>query len=28
MASNAGYKKVQWLRGGFPEWKTKGYPVE
>jgi rhodanese-related sulfurtransferase len=27
-ALDAGYKKVQWLRGGIPEWKAKGYPVE
>lgn len=27
-AALAGYKKVQWFRGGFPEWKSKGYPVE
>ena len=27
-AQEAGYKKVQWLRGGLPEWKAKGYPVE
>lgn len=27
-ASEAGWKKVQWLRGGFPEWKAKGFPVE
>ncbi len=27
-AIKAGYKKVYWLRGGFPEWKAKGYPVE
>jgi len=27
-AINAGWKKVLWLRGGFPEWKAKGYPVE
>ena len=27
-AVDAGYKKVQWLRGGIPEWKAKGYPVE
>ena len=27
-AIKAGYKKVNWLRGGFPEWKSKGYPVE
>ncbi len=24
----AGYKKIYWFRGGFPEWKAKGYPVE
>lgn len=23
-----GYKKVFWFRGGFPEWKAKGYPIE
>ena len=28
LAVDAGYKKVQWLRGGIPEWKAKGYPVE
>lgn len=28
VASEAGWKKVQWLRGGFPEWKSRGYPVE
>jgi len=28
VALDAGYKKVQWLRGGIPEWKAKGYPVE
>lgn len=28
VAIKAGYKKVLWLRGGFPEWKSKGYPVE
>jgi rhodanese-related sulfurtransferase len=28
VASEAGYRKVQWLRGGFPEWKAKGYPTE
>jgi len=27
-AINAGYKKVYWFRGGFPEWKAKGFPVE
>jgi rhodanese-related sulfurtransferase len=27
-AVDAGYKKVQWFRGGIPEWKAKGYPVE
>jgi rhodanese-related sulfurtransferase len=24
----AGYKKVYWLREGFPGWYEKGYPVE
>jgi rhodanese-related sulfurtransferase len=24
----AGYKKIYWLRGGFPEWKAKGFPIE
>lgn len=28
MAIKNGYKKVYWFRGGFPEWKAKGYPVE
>lgn len=28
VAIKAGYKKVHWFRGGFPEWKGKGYPVE
>ena len=28
VAIDAGYKKVNWLRGGIPEWKAKGYPVE
>jgi rhodanese-related sulfurtransferase len=28
MAIKAGYKKIQWMRGGFPEWKAKGYPAE
>lgn len=28
VASDAGWKRVQWLRGGFPEWKSKGLPVE
>lgn len=27
-AIGAGYKKVYWFRGGFPEWKAKGYPTE
>lgn len=27
-AIKAGYKKVYWFRGGFPEWKAKGYPIE
>jgi rhodanese-related sulfurtransferase len=28
VAADAGWRKVQWLRGGFPEWKAKGYAVE
>lgn len=28
LAIKAGYKKVYWFRGGFPEWKAKGFPVE
>lgn len=28
LAIKAGYKKIQWFRGGFPEWKAKGYAVE
>lgn len=28
VAIKAGYKKIQWLRGGYPEWKGKGYAVE
>lgn len=27
-AVKAGYKKVYWFRGGFPEWKSKGFPTE
>lgn len=27
-AIKAGYKKVNWFRGGLPEWKAKGYAVE
>lgn len=27
-ALKAGYKNVYWLRGGIPEWKAKGFPVE
>jgi len=27
-AVKAGYTKVNWLRGGLPEWKGKGYPTE
>lgn len=28
VAADAGYTRVHWLRGGIPEWKAKGYPVE
>lgn len=27
-AIKAGYKQVYWFRGGLPEWKEKGYPVD
>jgi phosphate transport system substrate-binding protein len=27
-AVRGGYKKVHWFRGGLPEWKDKGYPIE
>ena len=27
-AAKNGYKNVLWLRGGFPEWKAAGFPVE
>lgn len=27
-AVKAGYTKVHWLRGGIPEWKNNGLPVE
>lgn len=27
-AIKVGYNKVYWFRGGFPEWKAHGYPVE
>jgi len=28
MAVKAGYKNVHWFRGGFPEWKEAGMPIE
>lgn len=28
VAVKAGYKNVNWFRGGIPEWKEKGYPIE
>jgi rhodanese-related sulfurtransferase len=28
VAQRAGYKAIHWLRGGIPEWKSKGLPVE
>ena len=28
MAVKDGYKNVFWFRGGLPEWKAKGFPVE
>jgi rhodanese-related sulfurtransferase len=28
LALKNGYSKVYWFRGGFPEWKGEGFPVE
>lgn len=28
MAIQAGWKNVYWFRGGFPEWKQAGFPIE
>jgi rhodanese-related sulfurtransferase len=28
VAVDAGYKRVNWFRGGIPEWRSKGLPVE
>lgn len=28
LAIRAGYRNVYWMRGGIPEWKKKGLPVE
>jgi len=28
VAVDAGYKRVHWFRGGMPEWRSKGLPVE
>jgi rhodanese-related sulfurtransferase len=28
VATHAGYTRVHWLRGGIPEWKAQGLPVE
>lgn len=28
LASKAGYKNIQWFRGGMPEWTSKGLPTE
>jgi rhodanese-related sulfurtransferase len=28
MAIHAGWKNVYWFRGGFPEWKEAGFPIE
>lgn len=27
-AVKAGYTKVYWMRGGMPEWKAKGFPID
>jgi rhodanese-related sulfurtransferase len=28
VAIKAGYKNIHWMRGGFPEWKSKSYAIE
>lgn len=28
VAQKAGYTKINWLRGGFPEWSAKGLPTQ
>ncbi|MDO9188901.1 MAG: PhnD/SsuA/transferrin family substrate-binding protein [Sulfurimicrobium sp.] len=28
MAVRDGYKNIYWFRGGFPEWKAAGYPID
>jgi len=28
VAIKAGYRKIYWFRGGFPEWRLRGYPIE
>lgn len=28
VAQKAGYSKVNWFRGGFPEWSSKGLPTQ
>ena len=28
VASKAGYTKISWFRGGFPEWAAKGLPTQ
>jgi rhodanese-related sulfurtransferase len=28
VALKAGYSKIYWLRGGFPEWSSKGLPTQ
>jgi rhodanese-related sulfurtransferase len=28
VAIDAGYKKIHWFRGGFPEWKSKALPTQ
>ena len=28
VALDAGYKRIHWFRGGLPEWRAKGLPVE
>lgn len=28
LARDAGYKQIHWLRGGLPEWESKGLPTQ
>jgi rhodanese-related sulfurtransferase len=28
LAMKNGYRNIYWFRGGYPEWKAAGYPIE